>query len=132
VAVRTMGIMEKCTFCVQRIREVKGALKDLGHEGPVPDEHLRQLPACAEVCPSQALTFGNLLDEHSIPAQTRASGRSTLMLEELRAEPGVNYLARASFHLDAPHGVQHLGAAPGEGHTPHDPAPTGAGSHQGG
>ncbi|MBW1879762.1 MAG: 4Fe-4S dicluster domain-containing protein, partial [Deltaproteobacteria bacterium] len=129
VVVRTMGIMEKCTFCMQRIREVKGALKDRGHNGAVPDEHLRQLPACAEVCPSQALTFGNLEDERSVPAMTRRSGRSYLMLEELRVEPGVNYLGRASFHLDAPHEVQHLDLAPDDSHTPNDPAPDGAGSH---
>jgi len=132
VAVRTMGIMEKCTFCVQRIREVKDAFRDRGTDEKVPDEYLRQLPACAEACPSQALTFGNLLDEQSVPAMSRRSGRSTLMLEEMRTEPGVNYLARASFHLDAPHGVEHLGAASGEGRSPHDPAPHGAGSHQGG
>jgi molybdopterin-containing oxidoreductase family iron-sulfur binding subunit len=129
VAVRTMGIMEKCTFCAHRIREVKGALKDRGHEGPVPDEHVQQLPACAEVCPSQALTLGNLKDESSVPAKTRHSARSYIMLEELRVEPGVNYLARASFHLDAPHGVEHLGAAPGDDHNSNEPASNDAGSH---
>jgi Fe-S-cluster-containing dehydrogenase component/anaerobic selenocysteine-containing dehydrogenase len=104
VTARVMGVMEKCTFCVQRVREVKSAYRDMGFDKVVPDDALRQLPACAEVCPSQALTFGNQNDEASAPARTRKSGRSYEALGDLNTFPAVNYLARASYHLAAAHG----------------------------
>ncbi len=131
VTTRTMGVMEKCTFCVQRTRAIKSAVKDQGHAGPVPDAYLRQLPACAEACPSQALTFGNLNDPASAPAQTRQSGRSYDLLSELRTEPGVNYLAKASFHYEGHHHGAHDAGHADAGSDPHhtEPAPHGAGAH---
>ena len=112
VSVRTMGVMEKCTFCVQRIRDVKSAYRDRDFTAVVPDGELAQLTACAEACPSQALTFGNLNDPESGPSKTRHSGRNYYPLVELNAFPAVNYLAKVSFHVDAPsHGGGH-----GEGH----------------
>ncbi|TVQ89639.1 MAG: 4Fe-4S dicluster domain-containing protein [Deltaproteobacteria bacterium] len=98
VSVRTMGVMEKCTFCVQRTRNMKDAYRDRDVH-MVPDEALRQLPACAEACPTDALTFGNLKDERSAPAQTRKSARSYIILEELNTVSAVNYLAKANFHV---------------------------------
>jgi len=102
VVVRTMGVMEKCTFCVQRIRRTKSAYRDKGFTNTVPDEALRQLPACADACPSQALTFGNLLDPASIPATSRKSGRSYFPIADTNTFPAVNYLAHASFSVHRP------------------------------
>ena len=110
VVARTMGVMEKCTFCVQRIRQVKSAYKDGGNfTRTVPAEALEQLPACAEACPSQALTFGNLKDHDDKTYQSRQSGRTYEPLSELNVASAVNYLARASFHMEAAHGGGHGG-----------------------
>jgi molybdopterin-containing oxidoreductase family iron-sulfur binding subunit len=100
VTARTMGVMEKCTFCVQRIRRVKGAYRDLGFTNTVPNEALEQLTACAEACPSQAITFGNLLDPESVPNKSRKSGRNYLLLADLNTYPAINYLARATFNVN--------------------------------
>ncbi|MEQ1503495.1 MAG: 4Fe-4S dicluster domain-containing protein, partial [Myxococcota bacterium] len=113
VTARTMGVMEKCTFCVQRIRRTKSAYRDLGFTNTVPDDALRQLPACAEACPSQAITFGNLVDPESVPAKTRKSGRSYLALADVNTFPAINYLARASFHVQRHHAggeSEHVGS----------------------
>jgi Fe-S-cluster-containing dehydrogenase component/anaerobic selenocysteine-containing dehydrogenase len=124
VTARTMGVMEKCTFCVQRIRRVKAAFRSEGFTHTVPDEALRQLTACAEACPSQAITFGNLNDPQSVPHKTRKTGRTYSQLTEINTFPAVNYLARASFHVNRPgHGGGHASA--GEGN--HEAAPHGAG-----
>jgi molybdopterin-containing oxidoreductase family iron-sulfur binding subunit len=126
VSSRTMGVMEKCTFCVQRIRRVKAAYRAEGFTHTVPDEALRQLTACAEACPSQAITFGNLVDPQSTPHRTRKTGRTYTQLTEINTFPAVNYLARASFHVNRPgHGGGHASAGHGEGN--HEAAPHGAG-----
>lgn len=98
VSVRTMGVMEKCTFCVQRTRSMKDVYRDRSVD-MVPDEALQQLPACAEACPTDALTFGNLNDERSTPAKSRKSARSYVILDELNTVSAVNYLAKANFHV---------------------------------
>lgn len=128
VVTRNMGVMEKCTFCVQRIRRTKSAYRDQGFLETVPDEALLQLPACAEACPSQALTFGNLVDEHSAVSKHRKSGRAYTPIAEINTFPAVNYLARASFHHDPAAG--HGSAAAHEEGTPsHEPASDHAGGH---
>jgi molybdopterin-containing oxidoreductase family iron-sulfur binding subunit len=115
VSVRQMGIMEKCTFCVQRIRDVKSAYRDQGFTKTVPNEALKHLPACAEVCPTDALVFGNLNDETSKPAQSRKSARSYELLAELNVASAVNYLAKASFHVEAPSHNEHSSDASDHG-----------------
>ena len=103
VSTRQMGVMEKCTFCVQRTREMKGVYRDQGFTTKVPSEAIEQLPACAEACPSQAISFGNLNEDGAFVKESRKSSRSYLMLDELRTFPAVNYLGRASFHAEMPH-----------------------------
>jgi Fe-S-cluster-containing dehydrogenase component/anaerobic selenocysteine-containing dehydrogenase len=98
VSTRTMGVMEKCTFCVQRIRATKSAYRNQGFTNLVPDEALRTLPACVESCPSQALTFGNINDPESVPAMTRRSARTQFVLADLNTFPAINYLGRATYH----------------------------------
>ena len=121
VNTRTMGVMEKCTFCVQRIRKAKHAYKDAAittdYKAIVPDEALKQLPACAEACPTQALTFGNLNDEKGGPAMLRKSPRTYMPLEDLNVFSAVNYLAKVSFHIpevDTHHGGGHGDASHGK------------------
>lgn len=90
VSVRTRGIMEKCMFCVQRIRQAKDHAKDQGRlvrDGEV-------IPACAQTCPTNAITFGNLKDHTSRVSQLARSERAYRALEELGTEPAVHYLAR--------------------------------------
>jgi molybdopterin-containing oxidoreductase family iron-sulfur binding subunit len=122
VVTRTMGVMEKCTFCVQRIRRVKSAYKDGGaFTQTVPDAALTQLPACADACPSQALTFGNLEDENSKPTLLRKSGRTYTPIHEINTMSAVNYLAKANFHkTHDSHGGDHAAGADDNHEPAHD------------
>ena len=91
VTVRSVGVMEKCTFCVQRIREAENAAKDQGRE--VRDGEV--LPACASSCPAGAIRFGNLLDLQSEAARELRSSRVYKVLDsELNTQPAVGYLAK--------------------------------------
>ena len=90
VTVRERGVMEKCTFCVQRIRDVQERAKVAGE--PVPDGAIQ--PACAQTCAPEALVFGDLNDPSSRVAKLSQSGRAYHLLEELGTRPGVTYLAR--------------------------------------
>jgi Fe-S-cluster-containing dehydrogenase component/anaerobic selenocysteine-containing dehydrogenase len=106
VATRTMGVMEKCTFCVQRIRDVKDTYRD-NHE-VVPNAALTRLTACASACPAEAITFGNLKDPESDVAHKFEDERAYAMLSELNTKPGIRYLARISHSEAAPgHGEGH-------------------------
>jgi molybdopterin-containing oxidoreductase family iron-sulfur binding subunit len=90
VVVREKGIMEKCTFCVQRIR---GAERDakLENRGVMDGEIV---PACAQTCPSEAIVFGNIKDPNSRVARIAASGRGYQVLGELNTQPGIVYLKK--------------------------------------
>lgn len=92
VAVRPAGIVEKCTLCQHRIR----ARYERAHldEEAVTDADLRRLPACAETCPSEAITFGDLADPHSTVAGLAASGRAFRLLEQLGTGPKIFYVRR--------------------------------------
>ena len=93
VTVRSLGVMEKCTFCVQRIREGTNTAKDLGR--PVRDGEIS--PACASSCPADAIHFGNLLDKDSEVREQVQSPRSYRVLDfELNTQPAVTYLATVS------------------------------------
>ena len=108
VTVRARGVMEKCTFCVQRIEAVRiGARND---NRPITDGEI--LPACAQTCPTQAITFGNLNDPKSSVSKLREEKRSYAMLAELNIRPRAHYLGRLTNRADdagsdahgAPHG----------------------------
>ena len=98
VMTRTMGVMEKCTFCVQRIREAKSDYRD--HGEVVPDAALTKLLPCSSACGSDCITFGNLKDPESEVSKKFANERAYPMLAELNTKPGVRYLARIS-HSEA-------------------------------
>jgi len=91
VTVRMRGIMEKCTFCVQRINEAKYHAKDNGH-ARVPDGSL--VTACQQACPAEAIYFGNTNDPESAVSKMMNHQRSFLVLEELNVRPSVGYLAK--------------------------------------
>ena len=90
VFVRTKGVMEKCTFCFQRIRAARDVAKD--EKRKIRDGEV--VPACAQTCPAEAITFGNLLDEHAKVTQLAHSERSFRALESIGVEPGVYYLRK--------------------------------------
>jgi molybdopterin-containing oxidoreductase family iron-sulfur binding subunit len=88
VTVRSRGVMEKCTFCVQRIQEAKAEAKRQGL--PLQDGDIQT--ACQQSCPAQAIRFGNLNDPRSRVAQAAADPRGYRVLEELNVRPAVTYL----------------------------------------
>lgn len=94
VSVREAGVMEKCTFCSQRIRAGKAEAKQAGR--PLADGDIQ--PACAQSCPSGALVFGDLNDHESRVARLSHSPRATRLLEDLGAEPKVSYLQKRGVH----------------------------------
>jgi molybdopterin-containing oxidoreductase family iron-sulfur binding subunit len=91
VTVRSKGVMEKCTMCVQRILEGKGQAKD---EGRKPRDG-EIVTACAQSCPSQAIVFGDLADETTeVHRRSHDKQRHYWVLEELNTRPGVTYLKK--------------------------------------
>ncbi len=91
VSVRSRGVMEKCTFCIQRIRQGEHRARIEGR--PVRDGEIQ--PACAQSCPTRAFVFGDLLDPKSAVSElTRRDPRRYHVLEELNTKPGVTYLRR--------------------------------------
>ncbi len=92
VTVRRRGIMEKCTFCVQRIRKAEDKA---GADGrPVADGEVQ--PACVQACPAEALVFGRIDDPQSQVSKAAASGRAVKLLEQLGTQPRVTYLKGGS------------------------------------
>jgi len=88
VPAREVGVMEKCTFCIQRIRAGKDKAKDEGRK--VRDGEFTT--ACAQSCPTGALTFGNLLDEDSKVYRLAHSERAYRVFETLGTVPSIHYL----------------------------------------
>ena len=95
VTVRTGGVMEKCSFCVQRIRQAENRAALDGRavrDGDV-------VPACQQSCPAEAIVFGNIRDPGSRVAQLSESERSYRVLDALiNTQPAINYLRKVTFH----------------------------------
>jgi molybdopterin-containing oxidoreductase family iron-sulfur binding subunit len=91
VTVRGQGVMEKCTFCVQRIQAARQTAKDEAR--PIRDGEV--VTACQQACPTQAIQFGNLRDESSQVVQKGGDAkRSYHALHMLNTRPAVTYLAK--------------------------------------
>ncbi|WNG49451.1 4Fe-4S dicluster domain-containing protein [Archangium minus] len=90
VVVRTRGVMEKCSLCVQRVQEGKALAKREGRE--LRDGDIRT--ACQQSCPAQAIHFGDINDPNSDVAKLAKSGRAYRLLEELNIGPAVTYLTK--------------------------------------
>ncbi|MGH7726456.1 MAG: molybdopterin-dependent oxidoreductase [Candidatus Eiseniibacteriota bacterium] len=92
VTVRSKGVMEKCTFCVQRIRVAKDHAKDEGRS--VRDGEVRT--ACQQTCPSQAIVFGDVMDPESEISKVVKGARGYHALGDLNTYPSVTYLKKVS------------------------------------
>lgn len=88
VTVRSRGVMEKCSFCVQRIQEAKIEAKRLGK--PLADGDVR--PACQQSCPANAIAFGDINDPESTVSLRANDPRHYRVLEEINVRPSVHYL----------------------------------------
>ncbi len=118
VTVRSRGVMEKCTYCIQRISvakiEAKNAWVKMTPEqkqrqprATVPDGSLTT--ACAQACPAQAIIFGDMNDPTSRVSDAFKGARSYQMLEEINTKPRTRYLAK--LRDPAPVGAQEAGSA---------------------
>ena len=90
VTIRSRGVMEKCTYCVQRIRNT-GIVAD-NERRPVEDGEIQT--ACQQACPAQAIQFGDLTQSESRVSVAQASSRAYGMLAELNVQPRTKYLSR--------------------------------------
>jgi molybdopterin-containing oxidoreductase family iron-sulfur binding subunit len=90
VTVRARGVMEKCTYCVQRIQ--RGKIASRPGRQPIPDGEIKA--ACQQACPTQAIEFGDLNQSESRVAQRHADARAYGMLAELHIKPRTKYLTR--------------------------------------
>jgi molybdopterin-containing oxidoreductase family iron-sulfur binding subunit len=105
VTLRSRGVMEKCTYCVQRIEHARIDAKNAGREMADGDV----VTACQQTCPTQAIVFGDLADPKSRVSQAHADSRAYALLGELNIKPRTLYLAR----IRNPHPL--LAAAEGHG-----------------
>jgi molybdopterin-containing oxidoreductase family iron-sulfur binding subunit len=89
VSVRSRGVMEKCTYCVQRITH--GRITAEKENRKVNDGEI--ITACQQACPAGAITFGDLNDKNSRVSKLRADGRNYGLLEDLNTRPRTTYMA---------------------------------------
>lgn len=92
VSLRMVGVVEKCSFCSHRLLKVKeeAALQDRG----VMDGEYR--PACAEICPADAISFGDVENKNSEVYKLSKSYRASRIMDDLGVEPKVYYLSKRS------------------------------------
>ena len=97
VTIRSRGVMEKCTFCVQRIRRAGRQAAQDGRE--IADGEFS--PACVQACPTGTLVFGDLNDPESKVSGKTKDPRHYKLLDELGTEPNVVYLKKVEAHAQA-------------------------------
>ena len=93
VTVRSRGVMEKCTYCIQRIQNVRIEAEKAndGKGRPIRDGEI--VTACEAACPSEAIVFGDQNDKTSRVAKLKAQQRNYTIMGELNARPRTTYLA---------------------------------------
>ena len=101
VSVRSRGVMEKCTYCVQRINAAKivaeeriGKIDPQGKpfDGKVHEDDGLET-ACQQACPTDAIIFGDLNDPNSKVSRMKRQPRNNILLSELNARPGTSFIA---------------------------------------
>src|SRR6187431_3112720 len=128
VTVRSRGVIEKCSFCVQRLQE--GKLKAKKENRPLADSDIKT--ACQQACNGDAIVFGNVKDKESKIAKTRAENDDRLfyVIEQIHTLPNVNYLAKirntSEMIASAHNANEHANQQTNEHVTPqHEPATEG-------
>jgi len=104
VTVRSRGVMEKCSLCVQRIQEAKAAAKIAGKaldDGDI-------TPACGQSCPAGAIVFGDMNDPESRLSRLKQDPRHYAVLDELGIKPVVGYLAKVRNRTEPVGTVNHV------------------------
>jgi Fe-S-cluster-containing dehydrogenase component len=97
VTVRMRGVMEKCTYCVQRLSGAKIKAKNDFLAGKRDNEIVKDgevLTACQQACPTQAITFGNLNNRDAVVSRLHQSPRAYSVLEELNTRPRSQHMAK--------------------------------------
>src|SRR5262249_42890148 len=94
VTVRSRGVMEKCTYCVQRINGSRIKAKLAGKKVGDGADEVPVTTACAQACPTQAITFGNIADANSRVSALRHSDLNYGLLSDLHTRPRTTYLGR--------------------------------------
>lgn len=89
VTVRSRGVMEKCTYCIQRIKYVR--IEAETQDRPVKDGEI--VTACQQACPTRAISFGNIIDKNAEVSRWKAESHNFGVLAELNTQPRTSYLA---------------------------------------
>ena len=135
VTVRSRGVIEKCTYCIQRVNEarqevkIRGIWTEAGQTAPIPDGFFQT--ACQAACPTDSIVFGDILDPASRVSQTRNNARSYMLLGYLNTRPRTTHMMRIDNpneallalldpedyeHRIAHNPLEHHGGGHGEGH----------------